>query len=172
MAHAEQNHFFQSVKGKHPDCFTDKKVIDCGSLDVNGSLKDLFTNCYYVGVDIAPGNNVDIVSTIHALNFKDETFDVVVSAEMFEHDEYWKESLQKMYDMCKKGGLIAISCAGKGRAEHGTTRTGAIWGTSNDYYMNIEPHHIQEIFTDNMFTSKEYQENQNTKDTYFYGIKV
>lgn len=170
MAHQEQKDFFNKVKQLFPASFSGVKVLDCGSLDVNGNLKDMFTDSVYIGVDIVEGKNVDIVSKAHEFNGT-EPFDTVISGEMLEHDEYWKESLLNMYNQCKQGGLIAISCAGKDRPEHGTTRTGANWGTSNDYYMNLEPSHFKEVFTEDMFTEMHLEENTTSKDTYFYGIK-
>lgn len=166
MAHREQKEFFNKVKDLYPTFFDYKKVLDCGSLNVNGSLRELFTNCEYLGVDIVEGRDVDLVCPIHKLDL--DKFDVVVSAEMLEHDEYWKESLRKMYDL--SNGLIAISCAGKDRPEHGTTRTGSNWGTSSDYYRNIEPNDIKEIYKEDMFKEWYFEENTNSHDTYFYGI--
>lgn len=170
MAHKEQQDFFKSVKEKFPDRFKDVSVIDCGSLDINGSLRDFFENPDYLGVDIAHGRGVDLVSRIHELNLN-KKFDVVVSSEMLEHDEYWRESLAKMYDLCKKGGLIVISAAGEGRPEHGTRRTGAIWGTSSDYYMNILESHIKEVYNTSMFEEMEISHERKHGDIYFYGIK-
>lgn len=174
MAHIEQKKFFTKVKEKYPENFKKVRVIDCGSLDVNGSLKDLFEDSVYIGVDIANGKNVDVVSKIKDLNYK-EKFDTVVSGEMLEHDETWKESLEKMYGMAKPGALIAISCAGEGRPEHGTTKTtGAkkIWGTSPDYYMNLTEKHFKEIYKPEMFTDYEFSYNQKSQDQYFFGKKV
>jgi len=169
MAHPAQKQFFTSVKEKYPDAFKGK-AIDFGSLNVNGSLKELFEG-EYVGVDIVSGDNVDIVCKAHEAPFGENTFDAVVSGEMLEHDEFWGMSLLKMYSVCKKGGLIAISCAGEGRPEHGTKRTGAQWGTSSDYYRNITPDLISTVFQDLEWETIFYEENQIDHDTYFYGIK-
>lgn len=170
MAHIQQKEFFNKVKEKYPQYFDGIRVIDFGSLNVNGSLKDLFTNSNYIGVDIVNGDNVDIVSKAHEYK-EGNNFDATISGEMLEHDEFWRDSLLNMYNLTRKGGLIAISCAGKDRPEHGTRRSdGMEWGTG-DYYMNIEPHHIREVFKDDMFTDIYFEENQQSKDTYFYGIK-
>lgn len=173
MSHPAQKEFFRKVKAKFPDSFHKVKVIDCGSLDVNGSIKDIFTESDYTGVDIVAGKNVDVVSFIKDLEYPDESFDTVVSGEMLEHDETWKESLQKMYDLCKKGGLVAITCAGEGRPEHGTTRTnGKQWGTRHDYYMNLTEEHFREVYKDKMFTEVHHEYNPVSRDQYFYGIKA
>lgn len=171
MAHQAQRDFFLSVKDKHPEHFHNVSVIDCGSLDVNGSLKDLFIDSQYTGVDIVGGKNVDIVSAIKDL--PDTQYDTVISGEMLEHDESWAASLKKMYDMCKPGGLIAISAAGRGRREHGTRRTtgSSIWGTSPDYYMNIEEEHVRSVYKPEMFKELHISYNEQAHDIYCYGIK-
>lgn len=173
MSHPEQKQFFERVREKYPRQFTGVKSIDCGSLDVNGSLRMLFNDSWYRGVDIVPGKNVNIVSAIKDLDIDD--IDTVVSGEMLEHDETWAESLQKMYDITKSGGLIAISCAGKGRKEHGTARTTGerkLWGTSPNYYRNLTEEDFRTVYKDNMFTEMYFEYNPVSCDQYFYGIKV
>lgn len=171
MAHKEQKDFFDSVKDIFPKNFTNVRAIDCGSLDVNGSLKRMFDDSEYTGVDIVAGKNVDVVSHIKDLELSG--FDTVVSGEMLEHDETWKDSLQKMYDMAKSGGLLAISCATEGRREHGTTRTnGKQWGTSPDYYMNLTEKHFREVFKGDMFSEMHFSTNNISHDIYFYGKKI
>jgi SAM-dependent methyltransferase len=172
MSHLAQQEFFRKVKKEYPEHFHKVRVLDCGSLDVNGTIKDYFTESEYTGVDIAQGRNVDMVSHIKDLTFEDGSFDTVVSGEMLEHDETWRESLQRMYDLTRHGGLIAITCAGEGRKEHGTRRTGAIWGTSDDYYMNLTEDNFREVFKDEMFTSFQHEYNATAKDQYFYGVKA
>lgn len=169
MAHTAQQTFFQEVKDQFPLHFKNINVVDFGSKDYNGSLKEFFKDSYYIGVDISPGNNVDFVSKCHEF-VTNKKFETVVSSEMLEHDEYWELSLQKMYNVLKSGGLLAISCAGKDRPEHGTRRTdGHLYGTTQDYYMNLEPHHFRKVLKEDMFEDSEcFDYNQ---DTFFYGIK-
>ena len=154
MAHREQRQFFERVKHMHPWSFKDVHVLDCGSLDVNGSLRDLFEGGSYTGIDIVPGRNVDIVSPVHEFGLMlskpaDELFDTIVSGEMLEHDPHWRESLKRMYELLKPHGLLAISCAGPGRPEHGTRRSGTgVWTNpaTPDYYLNISERDIAEAF--------------------------
>lgn len=169
MAHTAQKIFFQEIKDQFPEYFNNVKVVDFGSKDYNGSLKEFFTNSDYIGVDISEGKNVDFVSKCHEFITNDK-FQIVVSGEMLEHDEYWNLSLKKMYDLLLPGGLLVISCAGKDRPEHGTRRTdGHLYGTTQDYYMNLEPEHFREVLKEDMFEDSNcFDYNQ---DTYFYGIK-
>lgn len=176
MAHAAQHRFFERVKGLYLELFIGTKVLDCGSLDVNGSFRDLFELGEYTGIDIAAGNGVDWVGSVadykkymDGLEIKTPYYDVIVSGEMLEHDETWKEDIQHMIDMLRPGGLLAFSCAGKGRAEHGTARTGNVWGTSPDYYRNLEKSDIEPFY--DQFSESAAFENEVDKDLYFYGIK-
>ena len=171
MAHQAQKAFFNRVKELYPHFFNKGIVLDFGSLDINGSLKDIFSaDTLYRGIDIVAGKNVDFVSKAHEFT-SNLVYPTIISGEMLEHDEYWRESLLNMYNLCGVGGLIAISCAGKDRPEHGTRRTdGNEWGTG-DYYKNLEPKDIMEVYKPDMFTDYYFEENTTAKDTYFYGIK-
>ena len=118
MAHPEQYLFFNKVKCLHSDYFRFKTVADIGSLDVNGNLRWLFEYCNYTGIDIFAGNNVDIVMPGH--RYKPQApLDAIISAECFEHDPYFKDTLQNMYSILRAGGLMAFTCATTGRSEHG-----------------------------------------------------
>lgn len=184
MAHREQRQFFERVKHMHPWSFQDGRVLDCGSLNVNGSLRDLFTGGTYLGIDIVPGKNVDYISSVHKFSSADGPFDTIVSGEMLEHDSHWRESLLRMYELLKPHGLLAISCAGPGRPEHGTRRTGAVWTdpAEPDYYRNISQEDIAEVFELKLHTGvhqggawfKWWELSGRAtwpQDTYFWGMK-
>jgi len=172
MAHQEQLDFFLSVKAQFPEYFHHKSVLDCGSLDVNGNLRHLFEDCSYVGVDHRKGSKVNVVSLVHELPI-DIQYDVVVSGEMLEHDQYWWLSLRRMFDLLVPDGLLAISAAGFGRAEHGTQRSdGHDWGTSLNYYSNILEADFYSVFDlPKCFKKRYIGHNLETKDIYFWGIK-
>ena len=179
MAHKEQTTFFISIKDKFTEYFNNSFVLDVGSLDINGNNQYLFESCTYIGVDIAQGDNVDIISKGHELNLPDESFDVVISSECFEHDMYYVKTLQNMLRMLKPGGLFTFTCATTGRPEHGTARTtpndapllqeDTIW---SNYYLNLTEDHIrQAICLDDAFTEYGFSINDTTHDLYFYGVK-
>jgi len=87
------------------------KILDVGSLDVNGTYKDIFQkpNWRYSGLDLAEGKNVDIVSrSAYDFDLPDNVFDVVVSGNCLEHVEapwLWIDEVEKAV---KPGGLICI----------------------------------------------------------------
>lgn len=177
MSHKTQVDYCLQIKNKFPNYFRNTRVIDFGSLDINGNNKIFFENCEYTGLDIGPGKNVDIVSKAHEYQGPDNHFDVVVSTEMFEHDQFLHLSLPNMIRVLKSGGLFFFTCAGPGRHEHGTKRTEPTaspftssiegWG---DYYKNVDEKMVRSIIdVDSLFS--EYKFNYVPTDLQFYGIK-
>jgi SAM-dependent methyltransferase len=179
MAHPAQMDFCRSVKQKFPNFFSESLVLDVGSLDINGNNQYLFENCLYLGVDLQPGRNVDLVCSGHELSLPDQSIDVVVSTECFEHDQFYAATLRNIARMLRPGGLFLFTCATTGRAEHGTRRTtpqdapllqglGA-WG---DYYKNLDEKDVrQAVSLDDVFQAYEFSFNRTAADLYFWGIK-
>jgi len=171
MSHPQQRAFTEEVKRRFPQFFTEKDVLDCGSLDMNGNNRFLFNGGKYVGVDAFAGKNVDIVCRVHELGEDIGRFDVVISTEMLEHDEFWQKSLKKMIDVLRCGGLLIVTCATTGRGEHLTNRTEHIPGYDwRNYYRNIAEKdwwdviNVGEVFG-------EFEFKVVGTDLYFWGIK-
>jgi SAM-dependent methyltransferase len=173
MSHQSQLDFVKSVRDMFPYSFKEATVLEVGSLNINGSVRQFFINCDYVGVDLAEGNGVDIVGSVHTLPLAENSFDTVISCECFEHDKYWVRSFKKMYDLTKPGGIVIFSCATTGRPEHGTTRTSpADAPFTNDYYRNLTAEDFEGAFDlKDMFSEYEFSTNQWPADLYFYGVK-
>lgn len=179
MAHQQQKNFCNSVKEKFPKFFDQKFVVDIGSLDINGNNQYLFTNSNYMGVDLFCGRNVDVSSKGHELGLPDESVDVVISTECFEHDSHYEKTIKNIYRMLKPGGLFVFSCATTGRPEHGTRRTTPedapfiqSLGDWADYYKNLNESDIRAIFDiDSAFSGYEFSSQHETHDLYFWGIK-
>jgi SAM-dependent methyltransferase len=179
--HPEANHFVNFVKNILPFYFTDKTVLDVGSGDINGNNKYLFNNCNYNGNDVIEAPNVTIVSKTKDLPFENNTFDTIISTECFEHDPTYEESLLKIYDMLKPNGLFCFTCAGFGRAEHGTRRTtpkdsyGTIGNCEDmhDYYKNLTIRDINDVLDlSKKFSTWDSYYNFHSHDLYFLGIKT
>jgi SAM-dependent methyltransferase len=176
MAHPEQRTFMLSVKNKFPNRFKNCRVLDIGSLDINGNNRYLFTDYTYLGVDIGSGNNVDVVCRGHEYK-DDQPFDIVISSECFEHDEFWNLTIQNGIDLLKPGGLFLFSCATTGRPEHGTRRTTPqdspfTSKIDNDYYMNVTEKDVVEKIDMSQFSEYHFEARETwPQDLYFYGIK-
>lgn len=175
MAHKEQQKWCREIKKLFPQYFVNKRILDVGSLDVNGNNRGLFENCEYIGLDVIPGKNVDVVSIAHQYNPK-ELFDVVLSTNALEHDIYFKWTLKKMVAVLKPSGLMFFSAAHKWE-EHGTKRTSP-WssGTSKmyeawqNYYRNLNVSDIKKVLNiDDMFQMGRIQTAG--RDLRFWGLK-
>lgn len=173
MAHKEQQDYCLSVKEIYPDKFKDCKVLDIGSLDINGNNRYLFTDYSYIGLDLGAGLNVDVVRSGHEYTSKTK-FNVVISTECLEHDIFWKETLKNAYKLLKKGGILIFTCAAYGREQHGVVHANPECSPFTiNYYGNISKEDVAEVFDfDKLFSNYEILERHDTMhDLYFYGIK-
>lgn len=143
MAHPEQRDFCLRLVARWPHLFQHTSVLDCGSLDINGNNRYLFSGCdsNYTGIDIIEGSNVDHVSRIH--EYTGGPFGVVISTECLEHDVYATESIRRMIEMVSNDGILIVTCATSGRPEHGTPghEEWASPGT-HSHYRNITPNEL------------------------------
>lgn len=173
--HIEQKQFCQYVRLLYPTYFSNVKVLDVGSLDINGNNQDLFANCQYTGIDIAPGKNVHVVTRGHEYNAPDQYYDTIISTECFEHDKYYSLTIANIVRMLRVGGLFLFTCATTGRREHGTRNTTPsdapfLTGDWADYYKNLTKQDILDIPDIAKFSCQIFTNNK-THDLYFYGIK-
>lgn len=176
MAHPQQRRFVESVKIIFPKFFKSKKILEIGSLDINGSVRDLFENCDYLGIDVGEGPSVDLVCEGQNYDAPNETFDVALSTECFEHNPYWLETFMNMIRVTKSKGLVFFTCATDGRGEHGTTRTSPAdspltVGKGWEYYMNLNEGHFKSINFDSHFVTHSFSTESDFHDLYFFGIK-
>ena len=163
------------MKEKFPEYFRNVRVLDIGSLDINGSTREFFDPAYYIGVDLAPGKGVDVVSPGHLYDSGFQ-FDVVTTSECLEHDMYWIDTLRNMVRLLRPGGLLIGTCATTGRPEHGTRRTTPsdaplLQGEWADYYSNLGEGNIQYAIGE-IFDTMGFETNDETHDLYFYAIKA
>lgn len=128
--HAEVLSFASEIFGLFPrQC--QGHILEIGSLDVNGSVRQFFPEAQsYTGVDLGPGRGVDVVGRFHEFPWEPESFDVVVSTEALEHDSAWSETLAAAYEILLPGGLILLTWASPGRGVH---------------YDGNEPSHYEEL---------------------------
>ncbi|KKM01686.1 hypothetical protein LCGC14_1791930 [marine sediment metagenome] len=169
--HNEVRFICQEVKKKYPDYFIGADVLDVGSLDINGNNRYLFTNCNIVGIDLEKGRNVDVVTEVHKY-ISSKKFDVIVCTEMLEHDYYWQESLKRMLELLRKGGLLLLTAAGPNRPEHGTTKAEPQFSPfTNNHYRNVSVEDLQECLPSDKLQKWHIGYRRDKHDIYFYGIK-
>ena len=176
--HREVFTFVKETKNIQPSFFSNTRVLEIGSRSVTNqpSIRQLFNNCDYTGVDISDGLNVDVVSKGHEFK-SNQLFDIVISCECFEHDPFWVLTIQNMIDHLKWNGMLIFTCASTNRSEHGTRRTTKsdaplLDGDWADYYKNLDETDIRNIpgFID-YFKEITFEVNHSHKDLQFFGIK-
>ena len=188
MAHREQAQFVRFVKNRYPSFFEGSRVLEVGSLILNGTIRGEFTGGEFVGIDVGEGPGVDVVC--RGEDFDDEgEFDVCASVECFEHNPEWIATFSNMHRLCRPGGLVFMTCATTGRKEHGTSTESP--GCSpltvmqgSDYYRNLteadfrRAFRLGEMFSSYEFHSTDYLDTDfvrrikpQSKDLYFLGIK-
>jgi len=156
MAHIEQARWAHSLKKRFPQYFKNTRVLEIGSLNINGSDRRFFENCEYIGLDLVAGKDVDVICVAHEYN-PGKLFDVVLSNSSLEHDIYYQLTLKKMVNLVRPGGLLYISVPNSW-AEHGTkrnhpddsgtTKMGEDW---ENYYKNLEIEDITNTIDLNLF---------------------
>ena len=99
----------------------DLLIMDLGSQDVNGTYKGIFNapSWKYVGVDMVPGENVDIVlkNPYSWDEIENESVDVLISGQALEHIEYFWLTFQEITRVLKPGGVCCM-IAPSGGPEH------------------------------------------------------
>jgi SAM-dependent methyltransferase len=106
---ARQNcqHFFDTYRNAFS---AGSKIVEIGSQDVNGGLRDIFPNDFnYVGVDFVAGKGVDVVlDDPYQLPFATESLDIVISSSCFEHSEMFWLTFLEILRVLKPGVLAPV----------------------------------------------------------------
>ena len=97
------------------------RILDIGSFDSSESsfnYSQIFnkSSWSYVGMDLKEGPNVDlVVSDIYNWNeIADESFDVVISGQAFEHMEFFWKAMEEIARILKVGGYCCIIAPSSG----------------------------------------------------------
>jgi 2-polyprenyl-3-methyl-5-hydroxy-6-metoxy-1,4-benzoquinol methylase len=98
------------------------RVLEIGSYDVNGSVRPHIESlgvAEYLGVDMQAGPGVDVVwNCEHLDEMSGATWDLVVSTEMLEHAEHWRECMSQMAKAVRPGGLLLLTTVSPGFGYH------------------------------------------------------
>lgn len=178
MAHPEQFFFVGSVAANLPDYFHSKRVLEVGSLNINGSVRQFFVGCEYTGLDVGAGNGVDVVCPGQDYTAPAESFDVVISCEMMEHNPNWEVTWINMLRMLRRDGLILMTCASAGRRQHGTPEldpkaSPLTVGQGQSYYRNLVSEDFARITPPAAwFSESAFFTDAVSRDLYFIALGV
>jgi len=112
------------------------RVLEIGSLDINGSIRPLFDTAHYHGIDLVEGPGVDEVADAATWS-PPGRYDVVICAEVLEHSPAWEQVMATMWDALEPGGLLLMTCAGPGRAPHSAVDGQEV--RDGEHYANVSP---------------------------------
>jgi SAM-dependent methyltransferase len=88
------------------------RILEVGSRPVvsNAIWKQSVPDSDYVGFDVLPGDNVDVVGDAHKLSeyFDAESFDIVISLAVFEHLAMPWLVAEEITKLLKPGGLVLV----------------------------------------------------------------
>lgn len=178
MSHRQQQEFFALVSRRSQDLVIGGRILEIGSYDVNGSMRGAFAGAaHYTGVDLDVGPGVDVVGYGHEFRSPGTEYDIVVSGECFEHDPHWVETLRNMVSLAKPGGVVAFSCASRGRAEHGTQRSDpslspGTQARGHDYYRNLSARDLRSVLPlEEVFSEHQFWYERRSSDLYFIGVR-
>jgi SAM-dependent methyltransferase len=93
-------------------------VCDLGSQDINGSYKPLFAigRWSYIGVDMAAGQNVDLVlaDPYDWREIEPNSVDVLISGQTFEHTEFFWVTMQQIARVLRPNAICCIIAPSSG----------------------------------------------------------
>lgn len=95
----------------------DGAIVEIGSLDVNGSVRDLIPSTSYIGIDFQAGPGVDVVVSTEDVDFYLQhlnEFDVAISTEALEHDPRPWYTLRGVNLALKMGAHFIVTARGFG----------------------------------------------------------
>jgi glycosyltransferase involved in cell wall biosynthesis len=102
---------------------TGRRVLEVGSLNVNGSVRPMVEArgpADYLGVDVVAGPGVDMVADAAHLadTFGLDAFDVVISTECLEHVGDWQAAIANMVAVLAPGGVLVWTTRSPGFGWH------------------------------------------------------
>jgi len=162
--HIEVLDFLKRTKEKYPDKFKNVRVLEIGSLDINGTPRQFFEDCDYIGVDRQAGNGVDIVCRAHEYKSR-KKFDVVITTEMLEHDKYADLSIKNAWNLLKKGGILIGTTANVNRPSHYE------FVGEDNHYENISRERVEAWVKDFNVKKFEIEEDDGKQDIRFIFFK-
>ena len=106
--------FFSTYSKYYKD--TNVSVLDIGSQDVNGSLKQICPKEFkYIGLDFEDAKGVDIVlQDPYNFPFDDQSVDIVVSSSCFEHSEMFWLTFLEILRILKPNGIFYLNAPSDG----------------------------------------------------------
>ena len=126
-----------------------KRVLELGSLNVNGTARTAFWNAAeYLGIDERPGPCVDkVMNTDMLTTLGLRTFDCMVATSFFEHDKYFMETLRDVRLVLKRGGYFVLTVPTPDFPYHGEPKD--YWRFQEDALRDVFFDGFRDVHIDN-----------------------
>lgn len=116
---AKMRSFFRAYSDRFPRPDGKTRVLDVGSKAYLGHPNHhqvIGENCSYTGLDLEPGENVDIVASSGFVwpEIKDQSFDVVISGQTFEHNPFFWATMAEISRVLVPGGYTCVIAPASG----------------------------------------------------------
>lgn len=130
--HTAAYHFVRSARATYRRAGL---VLEIGSRNINGTIRDHFIGEPYVGIDLAAGPGVDVVAdgTAFAPPAPPAT---IVCCEVFEHTADAPAICAHVYALLQPDGVFIVTAAGFGRAPHSAVDGGGL--RPGEFYRNVD----------------------------------
>ena len=112
-----------------------RRVIEVGSRNINGGVRDLIRAHEYVGIDLVDGPGVDLVCDARGYP-GGASFDLVVCCEVLEHDPDPSGLIAALGWLARPDGTVLVTAAGIGREPHSAVDGGGL--RDGEYYGNLD----------------------------------
>lgn len=149
----------QGVIEREWDRVMDARVLEIGSYNVNGSVREQFGEAEtYVGVDIRPGPGVDhVIERYESLG----PFDVVICCEVLEHEPEPAALMDQIEGALKEGGMFIITTRGIGYGLH----------DAPEDYWRFTQYGLEHLISAAGLTALEVVDDKEAMGVYAYGVK-
>jgi len=150
------------VKEMYPWYFSGMAVVEYGSMNVNGTIRDAFEDCCYNGVDWREGPEVDTVARMHEFSPLMNPA-VVVTIGTMEHDRHLWKSLDRCWEILLPDGLFVGTAAGKGFQKH------HVEAGEGEYYDGVDTDRFRAWMESK--GPREWSVSEENDEIFFYAIK-
>ncbi len=111
------------------------RVVEFGSRDVNGTVRDLVPHQTWVGIDRLPGPSVELVMDCRDY-YPITPPDLIVCCEMLEHADDPQAVVEQAGQVLAAGGWLVMTCATDPREPHSALTGGPL--PDGEYYGNVD----------------------------------
>lgn len=110
--------WLMSIQERYGEFLANSRLLEIGSLNVNGTSRTYLKTKQHIGIDVLAGNCVDVQCDAEQTQFDPNEFDVLLSISMMEHNPRWREGLTHNLQWLRPHGLIVLSWGAEGNTKH------------------------------------------------------